>query len=159
MQAFIALFGGLGGSVLLYFTGTSLQTAPIVLLVVTGVFFESFGLAQHSHVRISFGKLNAIFFAPVLHQLHHSAEPRHRDKNLGSQLSIFDWLFGTLYVPEKGESYRWGLNEEELGPNNPHLRLRHFYLEPFGHAWRLLTARNVAKSDPVLISEAQPSCE
>ena len=77
----------------------------------------------------------------MLHQIHHSAEPRHRDKNLGGQLSVFDWLFGTIYVPQGREAYRWGLNDRELGENNPHVRLRDFYFEPAAHAWRLLTRR------------------
>ncbi|HET7084913.1 MAG TPA: sterol desaturase family protein [Rhizomicrobium sp.] len=140
-QSFIALFGGLGGGIFLYLTGTSLHATPIAILVGTGFFFETFGLAQHSHLPISFGKLNYVLLAPVLHQIHHSAEPRHRDKNLGGHLSVFDWLFGTIYVPKGREDYRWGLNHQELGENNPHPRLRDFYFEPASHAWRLLTRR------------------
>ena len=80
-----------------------------------------------------------------MHQLHHSAELRHRDRNFGTQLAIFDWLFGTLYIPAAREQYRLGLNEQELGDNNPHVRLRDFYLEPAGHAWRLLTGKLSAR--------------
>ncbi|MEI7789844.1 MAG: sterol desaturase family protein [Alphaproteobacteria bacterium] len=140
-QSFIAVFGALGGGVFLYLTGTSLAAAPVAILIAVGIFFETFGLAQHSHLPISFGKLDYVILAPVLHQIHHSAEPRHRDKNLGGQLSVFDWLFGTIYVPQGREAYRWGLNDRELGENNPHVRLRDFYFEPAAHAWRLLTRR------------------
>jgi sterol desaturase/sphingolipid hydroxylase (fatty acid hydroxylase superfamily) len=139
IQSFIAVFGGLAGGLLLYLTGTSLHAMPVMILVAVGIFFGMFGLAQHSHLPISFGKLNYILLAPVLHQIHHSAELRHRDKNLGGQLSIFDWLFGTIYVPQRCEIYRWGLSHDELGENNPHKRLRDFYLEPARHAWGLLT--------------------
>ena len=141
MQAFIAVFGGLGGGIFLYLTGTSLQAPPVLFLVAAEIFLQTVGLAQHSHLPISYGKLDYVLLAPVLHQLHHSAEPRHRDRNLGSSLSIFDWMFGTIYVPRMRETYRWGLNEDELGENNPHRRLRDFYLEPARHAWRLLTRR------------------
>ena len=140
-QSFMAVFGALGGGVFLYLTGNSLQAMPMVILAGTAIFFELFGLAQHSHLPISFGRLNYVFLAPVLHQLHHSAELRHRDKNLGGQLSVFDWIFGTLYVPQGRENYRWGLSDKELGQNNPHVRLRDFYFEPASHAWRLLTRR------------------
>ena len=142
MQAGIALFGGLGGGLFLYLTGGTLQAAPILLLAASAIFFESFALAQHSHLPVSFGRLGHIFTAPVMHQIHHSAEARHRDRNYGTQLAVFDWLFGTLYIPQPGEDYRLGLNENELGANNPHIRLRDFYLEPAAHAWRLL-ARGV----------------
>jgi sterol desaturase/sphingolipid hydroxylase (fatty acid hydroxylase superfamily) len=140
-QSFIALFGGLGGGIFLYLTGTSLQATPVAILLGVGIFFETFGLAQHSHLPISYGKLNYLLLAPVMHQIHHSAELRHRDRNLGGRLSIFDWLFGTIYIPRGRENYRWGLNDRELGDNNPHLRLRDFYFEPASHAWRLLTKR------------------
>lgn len=140
MQAFIAIFGGLGGGAFLYLTGSALHTAPLLLLIASSIFFETFGLAQHSHLPISFGKLNYLFVAPVMHQLHHSAELRHRDRNFAAQLAIFDWIFGTIYVPKAREEYRLGLNDAELGANNPHVRLRDFYLEPAWHAWRLVTA-------------------
>ncbi len=144
MQAFTALSGGLGGGLFLYATGTDLHAAPLALLIVSGIFFESFGLAQHSHLPISFGKLNHVLVAPVMHQIHHSAELRHRDKNLGTQFAIFDWLFGTLYLPEKGETWRLGLNDDALGQNNPHVRLRDFYWEPLRHAWGRLTGRGLS---------------
>ncbi len=47
-------------------------------------------------------------------------------------------MFGTLYLPEKGEQYRWGLNESEIGANNPHMTMRAFYLEPLQHAWGVI---------------------
>src|SRR6201999_3875210 len=103
MQAGIAVFGAVGGGLFLYLTGTTLQA-------VTSVFFETFALAQHSHLPVSFGRLSHVFTAPVMHQIHHSAEERHRDRNYGTQLAIFDWLFGTLYIPQPGEAYRLGLN-------------------------------------------------
>lgn len=141
MQFFMTLSGGLGGGVLLYFTGTTLHPAPIALLLLTAFFTEMFGLAQHSHIPISFGKLSYFWISPVMHQIHHSAELRHRDRNFSTQLAVFDWLFGTIYVPREQENYRWGLNDDELGENNPHIRLRDFYLEPTVYAWHLLTGR------------------
>jgi sterol desaturase/sphingolipid hydroxylase (fatty acid hydroxylase superfamily) len=101
------------------------------------------GIFEHGHVPISFGPLNRIISGPILHQIHHSAEPRHRDKNMGGMfpLSIWDWMFGTLYLPEKGEQYRWGLSESEIGPANPHMTMRAFYLEPMRHAWGVIRRR------------------
>ena len=57
---------------------------------------------QHSHVWIaSTGVLGRVILSPAHHQIHHSDNPVHFDKNLGSSLAIWDWLFGTLYVPKK----------------------------------------------------------
>jgi len=57
---------------------------------------------QHSHMWISFqGLAGRIFVSPAHHQLHHSADPKHFNKNFGSCLAIWDWMFGTLCIPKK----------------------------------------------------------
>jgi sterol desaturase/sphingolipid hydroxylase (fatty acid hydroxylase superfamily) len=57
---------------------------------------------QHSHVWIaSTGVLGRVILSPAHHQIHHSDNPRHFNKNFGSCLSIWDWAFGTLHVPER----------------------------------------------------------
>src|SRR5215470_12659027 len=38
---------------------------------------------------------------PRASSVHHSANPKHFNKNFGSCLALWDWTFGTLYVPEK----------------------------------------------------------
>jgi len=37
--------------------------------------------------------------SPAHHQIHHSTDPAHFNRNLGSFLAIWDWMFGTLYMP------------------------------------------------------------
>ena len=57
---------------------------------------------QHSHVPIRFsGVWGRIFFSPVHHHIHHSSDPAHYGRNLGSCLAIWDGLFGTLYMPDR----------------------------------------------------------
>ena len=52
---------------------------------------------QHSHMWIAFrGMLGRIFVSPAHHQVHHSDNPKHFDKNFGSCLALWDWMFGTL---------------------------------------------------------------
>ena len=54
---------------------------------------------QHSHVWIAAtGPLGRVILSPAHHQIHHSDNPIHFDKNFGSCLSLWDWLFGTLHV-------------------------------------------------------------
>lgn len=109
---------------------------------------------RHCHMPMSLGWFNRLFNAPIMHQFHHSAEPQHFDKNLGAELMIFDWMFGTLYLPKPDETYRWGLNEREMGANNPHNRLRDFYLEPFRYA-RALIAKRIDRVQPDNASSGQ----
>ena len=68
---------------------------------------------RHTHLKISFGRLvNGVILCPHYHQLHHSTDPRHFDKNFGLLLSIWDRIFGTLHVPEPDESFSFGLGHE-----------------------------------------------
>ena len=68
---------------------------------------------RHTHLKISFGPLvNQVILCPHYHQLHHSTNPKHFDKNFGLMLSIWDRMFGTLHVPEPNESFSFGLGSE-----------------------------------------------
>ena len=57
--------------------------------------------------------LNRIFISPAQHQIHHSKALKHRDKNLGGQLAIWDWIFGTIYLPDKKEDIQFGVGDGE----------------------------------------------
>jgi len=82
------------------------QTVPQYALTDTNLilvlFIHTYVHLQHSHMWISFqGLLGRIFISPAHHQVHHSADPKHFDKNFGSCLALWDWMFGTLYIPSK----------------------------------------------------------
>ncbi len=60
------------------------------------------GHFQHSQFWIPFtGWLGRLVLSPAHHQIHHSNDARHYDRNFGSFLAIFDWMFGTLHVPSR----------------------------------------------------------
>jgi len=57
---------------------------------------------QHSQFWIPMtGVLGRLFMSPAHHQIHHSNNPVHFNRNMGASLAIWDWLFGTLAIPEK----------------------------------------------------------
>lgn len=70
---------------------------------------------RHSHVWLSFGPaLEHVLNSPAQHQIHHSDAPRHFNKNFGTNLSVWDWLFGTLYVTgAQPEALRFGTAEQD----------------------------------------------
>lgn len=69
---------------------------------------------RHTGMRLSYGKvLNHIFLCPHYHQLHHSIEEIHYDRNFGQVLAIWDWCFGTLCAPKKNEEFQFGLSNRE----------------------------------------------
>ena len=103
---------------------------------------------QHTHVWIPFtGVLGRIFMSPAHHQVHHSVCPDHFNRNMGSTLCIFDWLFGTLYVPAKErEKLTFGV-EQEHEAQDPQT-LEHALLQPFVRAYRHLVPERKTQAQP-----------
>jgi len=84
------------------FGETAYQYALSDTNIILVLFIHAYIHLQHSHMWISFrGALGRIFVSPAHHQVHHSRDPKHFNKNFGSCLALWDWMFGTLYVPGK----------------------------------------------------------
>jgi sterol desaturase/sphingolipid hydroxylase (fatty acid hydroxylase superfamily) len=66
---------------------------------------------RHSSIWISFGKLDRVIMSPSSHLIHHSREPRHRDKNFANVFSLCDIIMGTLYVPKQVEHFPIGVSK------------------------------------------------
>jgi sterol desaturase/sphingolipid hydroxylase (fatty acid hydroxylase superfamily) len=121
--AFVNLIGlatGMAFGVMTYAFGPGVR--PFTLLngnILLMAFLITYGHLRHSHMWIAFtGVAGRILQSPAHHQLHHSVDPRHYDKNLGYSLALWDWAFGTLAIPGKTrEPIVFGLGEE-----NPRFR-------------------------------------
>jgi sterol desaturase/sphingolipid hydroxylase (fatty acid hydroxylase superfamily) len=112
----LAIAAAIANGVLRYgFGDTSHQYALAGTNIMLVLFIHAYLHLQHSHVWLSFrGLLGRILLSPAHHQVHHSDNPIHFNKNLGSCLAIWDWAFGTLYVPAK-ESERLSFG---IGPRD-----------------------------------------
>lgn len=69
---------------------------------------------RHTHYKISFGPLDKFILSPHWHQLHHSVDPRHYDKNFGLLFSFWDVLFGTACAPKPDENFKFGLQDRDV---------------------------------------------
>jgi sterol desaturase/sphingolipid hydroxylase (fatty acid hydroxylase superfamily) len=99
---------------------------------------------QHSQLWIAFtGWLGHLFMSPAHHQVHHSRDPAHFNKNLGSCLAVWDWAFGTLYVPaSEPEKLSFGVEPDRAAAHS----IKGEFLAPFAAAARLLARRFAARS-------------
>lgn len=93
---------------------------------------------RHSHVWLSYGQgLEHIFISPAQHQIHHSCDVRHHNKNYGEVFAFWDWMFGTLYIPETEEKLTFGIADSEGNRiEQPHPTLRAALLTPFAESSR-----------------------
>lgn len=69
---------------------------------------------RHSHIPFSFGILEKVFISPLQHQVHHSKNPEHYDKNFGVSLSFWDAIFGSLVLSKhiNNTQLKFGLSEK-----------------------------------------------
>ena len=90
----------------------TIEFAPIVLLgaspeVVSfkGVISAVWGMYIHSNLNVHTGWLQHIVNGPEMHRLHHTPS-KGRNRNFATKLAIWDWLFGTAWLPaEKAQEY------------------------------------------------------
>ncbi|MBX7057863.1 MAG: sterol desaturase family protein [Leptospirales bacterium] len=60
------------------------------------------GHLNHANVRLPWGPLRYIFNNSEMHLWHHARSlPRNSGVNFAISLSIWDWIFGTLYLPDR----------------------------------------------------------
>ena len=90
----------------------------ITQATILGAGFFSFilglsGAFRHYHVQFRYPRwLEKWVQSPAMHHIHHSYLQKHWDTNFAAVTSIYDRLFGTLYIPEKDEYTPWGLGPE-----------------------------------------------
>jgi sterol desaturase/sphingolipid hydroxylase (fatty acid hydroxylase superfamily) len=83
---------------------------------------------RHSHIPIRYPRaVEIVFMSPAQHQLHHSDNPQHFDKNFGVVFSLWDWICGTFHH-STNKTLKFGLGSDEQEVSQSILAL---YLEPF----------------------------
>lgn len=135
------LFMGTAIGICYPFLGNNLNVFHILGVDVIGFAFSLVGAnLRHSHVWVSYGeRLEKWFISPAQHQIHHSDNPIHFDRNFGAFLAIWDRIGGSLYVPRGKESLTFGLDEEEK--NHDH-RLWSAIWGPLRASWRRFWRRS-----------------
>lgn len=57
------------------------------------------GIFQHGNLQLRLGPLNWFFSMAELHRWHHSRTVVESNSNYGQTVSVWDWVFGTRYLP------------------------------------------------------------
>lgn len=104
------------------------KTALFIPLLLVGISPEAFlfiiyievfwGFFNHANLNISLGVLKYIFNSPAMHLFHHEKREGDVGKNFGITLSLWDWLFGTVYWP-KSSCGKLGFIGDESFPKSP----------------------------------------
>ena len=68
---------------------------------------------RHSHVKLKYPKfLEYILISPFQHQIHHSNNPKHFSKNMGSKFALWDWMLGTLVLSKSAGRISFGVDKD-----------------------------------------------
>jgi sterol desaturase/sphingolipid hydroxylase (fatty acid hydroxylase superfamily) len=122
-----------------WFGNTAYQYAMADTNIILVFFIHVYVHLQHSHIWISFtGLLGRVLVSPAHHQIHHSKNPKHFNRNFGSCLALWDWMFGTLYVPGKErEKLSFGVEPDHF----PAHTITGELVAPFIRAFSLVAAK------------------
>ncbi|GLR71773.1 sterol desaturase family protein [Agaribacter marinus] len=84
-------------------------------------FTITIGHINHSNLKLSYGPLKYVFNNPVMHLYHHARDlPKGMEHgmNYGLTLSLWDYIFGTAYVPEDSGDILLGYKGDEKMPKH-----------------------------------------
>jgi len=115
--------------------------------IFTFIFFFFGANLRHSHVKLKYPNLlEYIFISPFQHQIHHSINSEHFNKNMGSKLAIWDYFFGTLVLSKNITRVSFGIPKETLNYNsflnnliNPFLKI--FYMI-YSNCYKLINRKH-----------------
>lgn len=132
-----SLILGLTYGVSRFYTGT--EPTMFEILGINIFLFSYFLLGynlRHSSIWLNYPNwLSYLLISPAQHQIHHSQNPVHFDKNMGLIFSFWDRAFGTLYTPKQYEHIDYGIDQQKP---NPYKSVSEIYFTPFKEAWCIL---------------------
>jgi sterol desaturase/sphingolipid hydroxylase (fatty acid hydroxylase superfamily) len=79
------------------------------------------GHLNHANLNLDYGPLKYILNNPKMHIWHHAKEMPEKHPygmNFGISLSIWDYIFGTAYVPSSGRDIELGFPNDEKFPQD-----------------------------------------
>ena len=104
----------------------SLQYIPLAMIgfgiddfFIVHQFTILIGHLNHANVKLNYGPLKYLLNNPAMHIWHHAKDlPEHLSGvNFGISLSLWDYLFGTAYIPHDGRDIELGFEEVEKYPH------------------------------------------
>jgi sterol desaturase/sphingolipid hydroxylase (fatty acid hydroxylase superfamily) len=74
---------------------------PEDVILLFALFDGVFGLLQHCNIDVRLGALNRVFSMAEPHRWHHSRTIAEANSNYGSNLILWDLVFGTFFLPHE----------------------------------------------------------
>ncbi|MFT5422177.1 MAG: sterol desaturase/sphingolipid hydroxylase (fatty acid hydroxylase superfamily), partial [Candidatus Endobugula sp.] len=131
-------------AVFVFFVGERVDLFSVLGASVVVVLFNAVGSnLRHSHIALFYPRwLEKILLSPAQHQVHHSVDEAHHDKNFGVAFSVWDRMFGCFIHSERHKSLVFGLSQSDVSITmNEQAKtqtLNNVYLQPFRESTKVL---------------------
>ncbi|MBY0354984.1 MAG: sterol desaturase family protein [Rickettsiales bacterium] len=150
---FSACFVGILGGVCRYlFLPDATQFSLFGNHIIVALSYLTTHNLRHSHIWLNYPAwLTRWLISPAQHQLHHSCEARHIDKNFGYLLPFWDRWMGTSYVPVEQETFRLGIAHMPESGLRAHHSIQSLLLAPFlelADLWRNRQQGTIDEREP-----------
>lgn len=120
---------------------TASRLADVTILGINAVILIScfsFHHLRHSHIYMRYPRwLERFIMSPAQHQIHHSREARHFDRNFGLLLSCWDRMLGTIVYSETAPVTALGLATGQ----QDYMSVRGLFTAPFVDIARMVHRR------------------
>lgn len=139
----------------------TIEYAPIVLLgahpdvaLMKGLLDAVWGMFIHSNIDVRMGVLQYVFNGPEMHRWHHSSDEglgvENKGVNFATKLAVWDWMFGTGYLPKDKKPEAYGIYGNPDFPKG--------YFGQVIHAFRKFpkSASETGESHDVALANAGP---
>lgn len=97
----------------------TVEFLPLVLfaspevVVLKGCVDAIWGMYIHSNINVRTGWLQYFINGPEMHRWHHADDDHIANVNFSTKLAVWDWMFGTAFLPKHHKPERYGLRNEE----------------------------------------------
>lgn len=98
---FDIVFTRLSGLVPVYLLGLAQASGNRIdpVVAIAAIFGTVWTFFIHANIRARLGPLEWVISSPAFHHWHHTND-EHRDRNFAAVFPLFDWAFGTAWLPK-----------------------------------------------------------
>lgn len=95
----------------------TVEFLPILLFAspevaaIKGCMDAVWGMYIHSNIDVRSGRLQYVINGPEMHRWHHATDEESHNKNFATKIALWDWLWGTAYLPRNKKPSSYGLGE------------------------------------------------
>ena len=82
------------------------------IFIVLGPFSTMASVFVHANLNWTLGPLKYVLVSPVFHRWHHARAVQ--GANFASTFSLWDWMFGTFYMPQGALPQEYGIDDDAM---------------------------------------------